>query len=410
MALIIGINSGSSADGVDAVLADIELADDGQPTRPAYRDGISIEWPEPVAELIWKGFAGELSMVEVARLNYIIGAVFAEVTMKLLDKVGLNSQDIDVVGVDGQQLFLQQPDHHKIADRRAAGQDDRWAERWLEDRYAFGLQIGDGALLANLTNITCVTNFRHADHALGGNGAPLMQYLDYIYFRDVGHPVLTLNIGGIANVHRADSDRRRMIAFDTGPGNIMLDHVAKTRFGQPYDRDGAIAARGQVNAEVMEELLRHPYFLRRLPRSAWRSDFDEAYADRVATAFPQVSDEDLMATFAAFAAECIVRNLVANVPDAAEIGEMVASGGGVRNQTLMREIQARLPEGMRLVLSDAHGIPAQFKEALKFATLAFGALNFAANNIPAACHAVAPAILGKVSYAPRYARGTQDMF
>lgn len=408
MALIVGINSGSSADGVDAVLAEISMADDGQPNRPKYLDGVSIEWPEGVAEYIWRGFAGELTMVEVARLNYIIGAVFAEVTMQLLEKTDVRSHDVDVVGVDGQQLFLQQPDHHKIAGLRDAGLDGVWSERWLDDRYAFGLQIGDGALLANLTDITCVTNFRHADHALGGNGAPLMQYLDYIYFRGEGHPVLTLNIGGIANVHRADSDRRRMIAFDTGPGNIMIDYLAKSRFGKPYDANGEIAARGVVNDEVMQELLSHPYFQRRLPRSAWRSDFDEAYADRIAAAFPQVSDEDLMRTFAAFTAECIVRNLLANVPDAAEIPEMVGSGGGVRNLTMMQEIQARLPHGMRLVTSDSHGIPPQFKEALKFATLAYGAINFSANNIPAASHALAPAILGKISYAPRYARGTEN--
>ncbi|WP_222609984.1 anhydro-N-acetylmuramic acid kinase, partial [Klebsiella pneumoniae] len=145
-------------------------------------------------------------------------------------------------------------------------------ERWTSGIYACGLQIGEPAIVSAITNIITVNNYRPADHVLGGTGAPLMQYLDYIAFREIG-PVLTLNIGGIANCHLAHKDRSKMYAFDTGPGNVMIDHAMNILYGLDYDKDGETARSGKIISAMLDELFQHEYFKRPIPRCAWRLDF-----------------------------------------------------------------------------------------------------------------------------------------
>jgi anhydro-N-acetylmuramic acid kinase len=241
------------------------------------------------------------------------------------------------------------------------------------------------------------------EHALAGTGAPLMQYLDYVAFRDIG-PILTLNIGGIANCQLADPDRSRMMAFDTGPGNVMIDHVMRAKFGMPYDKDGAIARSGKVDDRLMSWLKEHDFFQRPVPRSAWRLDFGSAYADRFMAEFSHLSPKALLATVTEFAAYAIVRSIVDNVRSLDRISTIMASGGGTRNAYLMERLAAHMPKGLRLTLSDEFGVPAAFKEAIKFAVLAHATVNQLANNIPAASGANRFGILGKLVQPPRLAR------
>ena len=258
--------------------------------------------------------------------------------------------------------------------------------------------------MAAAGDTTVVTQFRPVEHALGGSGAPLMQFLDFVVFRDIG-PVLTLNIGGIANCQLADADRRRMMAFDTGPGNVMLDHAARVLLGKPYDADGAAAVRGKVDEALLSRLLEHDFFHRTPPRSAWRLDFDSAYADRHIAENQSLSPEDLFATFMEFTAVSISRSIRDCIPILDEITTLIASGGGVRNKALMERIRANLPPDLQLAVSDEFGHPAQYKEAVKFAALALAAQLQLANNIPAASGASRFAILGKLVLAPWLARG-----
>lgn len=408
MDYIIGLNSGSSCDGLDVVLAKISMAEDHQPNPPEFVDGIGYDWPPEIRDLIWKAFYNQLQMAELCRLNYAIGAVFAQAANQIMAKNGLQPENVYSIGVDGQQIYLKQPDHEKISQMSPEEKADL-PGRWLKDIYANGIVLGDSSVCAAHTNVTTVTTFRPSDHAIGGNGAPMMQYLDYVLFRNK-KPIMTLNIGGIANVHLVYKDRRKMMAFDTGPGNIMVDYMAKKYFGKNYDPDGQIAAQGKVCEEMLSELIQHPYFSRKLPRSAWRTDFDTDFSEAMRQKYPQLSDEDVMATYADFTAYCIVKNILDNIPAQrlAEIDQLVASGGGVRNKTMMQMIQARLPKGIELITSDAYGIPPQYKEALKFATLAYATLHRAADNIPAASHAGHYTLMGKIALAPRYALGTQD--
>src|SRR3954454_7320752 len=402
MVLVLGLNSGSSFDGVDVVAIEIENAADGLPGRPRFVGGRSYDWPEKVAEKVLRAFENRLSLFELCRLNYLAGAVYAEAARSLMREFGIRPEELEVIGYDGQTVYQEPPEPSRMADH-ADGED--LVARWLDGPYPCGLQIGEPAVVAAACQATVVTQFRPMDHALGGTGAPLMQYLDFVAFRDIG-PVLTLNIGGIANCQLADRDRGRMMAFDTGPGNVMIDHAARTLLGKPYDPNGEHAAKGTADQGLLDRLCEHPFFHRLPPRSAWRLDFGSSFADQCIADYKHLSPEDLLATFTEFSAISISRSIRDHVERLNEIGVLIASGGGTRNGTLMRRLAARLPDGLRLTTSDEFGIPPQFKEAIKFATLAHATVNHLANNIPAASGATSFGILGKVQLPPRLARVT----
>jgi anhydro-N-acetylmuramic acid kinase len=195
-----------------------------------------------------------------------------------------------------------------------------------------------------------------------------------------------------------------MMAFDTGPGNVMMDYAARRLFGRDYDSAGEIAAAGAVHQAMLEELLAHPFFGRRPPRSAWRLDFGAGYAERILDAYSGLPPQDILATLCAFTASSIHRSVIDHVPDLDQVSVLIASGGGVRNATLLGMLAARLPAGLRLTTSEEFGIPPQYKEAVKFATLAYAAQRGLASNIPAASGAARFAVLGKTVQPPRLAR------
>lgn len=399
---VIGVNSGSSFDGIDAALFETRLGGDGQPVRPSFLDGITVDWPRSIVSLVMDAFEDKLGIFRLCRLNYEVGAVYAGVVKQLLDKNGLSPKDVSVVGLDGQTIYQEPPDKEAVISGRLDGSDRDWLGRWRNGPYACGLQIGDSSVIAGLTGVTTVTHFRAADHVFGGTGAPLMQYLDYVAFRDIG-PVLTLNIGGIANCQLADRDRDAMIAFDTGPGNVMMDCAAQELFNLRYDPEGTIAATGRASREMLDELKRHRFFTRRPPRSAWRLDFGSDYARNILARYAHLPPADILATLTQFTAAAIALSIKEFIPENRPIRELIASGGGVRNATLMRMIQEGLPNGLRLVTSDVYGLPAPYKEAIKFGVLAFAAVNHLANNIPVCSGASQFTIMGRIALAPSLA-------
>ncbi|MDP9138227.1 MAG: anhydro-N-acetylmuramic acid kinase [Pseudomonadota bacterium] len=400
MARVIGLNSGSSFDGVDVVLVEIEDGPDGFPARPQFIAGNSYDWPDAVAEIVLRAFENKVSLFELTRLNYLAGAVYAQAARAFMRENRLEPGDVEVIGYDGQTIYQEPPVHQLLRNYDDA---EDLVSRWLDGPYPCGLQIGEPSIVAEACETPVVTHFRPMEHALAGTGAPLMQYLDYVAFRDIG-PILTLNIGGIANCQLAHADRSRMMAFDTGPGNVMIDHVMRTRFGKPYDKNGAIARTGKADEKLMAKLKEHDFFKRPVPRSAWRLDFGSAYADKFMEEFKHLSSEDLLATVTEFAAYAITRSIRDNVKNLVEISTIMASGGGTRNTYLMERLAAHMPKGLRLTLSDEFGVPAAFKEAIKFAALAHATINLFANNIPAASGAKRFGILGKLVQPPRLAR------
>jgi anhydro-N-acetylmuramic acid kinase len=403
--LALGLNSGSSFDGIDAVLIDVDLGEDGLLKRPRFIAGKSVDWPKRVADQVLAAFENELSIFELCRLNYVAGALYAEAARSLMRETQTPPEALSVIGFDGQTIYQEPADQPRMA---AFASDEDLVGRWLDGPYPCGLQIAEPAIVAAACETTVVTQFRPVEHALGGSGAPLMQFLDFVAFRDIG-PVLTLNIGGIANCQLADMDRRRMMAFDTGPGNVMLDHAARVLLGKPYDADGAAAARGKVDEKLLSRLLEHDFFRRRPPRSAWRLDFGSSFADKHIAENRNLTPADLLATFTEFTAMSVSHSIRDHIPILGEISTLIASGGGVRNKVLMERLRANLPSGLRLAVSDEFGIPAQYKEAIKFAALALAAQLQLANNIPAASGASRFAILGKLVAAPRFSRGVGSM-
>ena len=400
MVKVIGLNSGSSFDGIDVVLVEIENGPDGYPARPKFIRGSSYDWPKPVADIVLKSFENQVSIFELTRLNYLAGAVYAQSARAFMREAGLEPGDIEVIGYDGQTIYQEPPVHHLL---RNYDDKEDLVSRWLDGPYACGLQIGEPAIVAEACETPVVTQFRPMDHALGGTGAPLMQYLDYVAFRDIG-PILTLNIGGIANCHLAHADRAKMLAFDTGPGNVMIDHVMRVKYGKPYDKNGEIARTGKVDEKLMARLKDHDFFKRPIPRSAWRLDFGSTYADKFIAEFDRLSAPDLLATVTEFAAYAITRSITDNVKAIDTCSVIMASGGGTRNGYLMERLAAYMPKHLRLTLTDEFGIPAAFKEAIKFATLAHATVHHLANNIPAASGASRFGILGKIVLPPRMAK------
>lgn len=400
MVKVIGLNSGSSFDGIDVVLVEIENGTDGYPARPKFIAGRSYDWPEAVAEIVLRSFENKITLFELNRLNYLAGAVYAQSARSFMQEHNLKPGDIEVIGYDGQTIYQEPPIHHLL---RNYDDSTDLVSRWLDGPYACGLQIGEPSIVAEACETTVVTHFRPMDHALGGTGAPLMQYLDYVAFRDIG-PIMTLNIGGIANCQLAHADRSKMLAFDTGPGNVMIDHVMRAEYGKPYDKNGDIARNGKVDEKLMGHFKNHDYFKRPIPRSAWRLDFGSTYADQFIADYKHLAAPDLLATVTEFAAYSIVRSITDNVKSIGEIKIIMASGGGTRNAFLMERLATYMPKGLRLTLSDEFGIPAAFKEAIKFATLAHATVNQLANNIPAASGAKRFGILGKLVQPPRLAK------
>lgn len=402
MDLIMGMNSGSSFDGIDAVLCEIEMDKDGFPKAPKFLKGGSYEWPKKVSEMVTNAFDNKVDMIGLNRLNYICGAVFAEKATQFMKENNINPADVKVLGLDTQTIYQEQPDH-KAIDSMTEEEKADWPERWLSKAYPAGTQMGDTSVIANLTNIDTVTHFRPADHTFGGSAAPLMPYLDFILFRKLDHPTMTLNIGGIANLHVACSDRSKMYGFDTGPGNVISNYMCRKLAGVEYDKDGELAAKGNVDEELLDYFMHHPFFDRPVPRSGWIADYSPEYIDNVIEKFKHLCKEDIIATACAFTGAAVAQSMIDNIPaDIIEQTEcLYASGGGTRNPQIMKAIQERIPQNIRLTTSNEIGIPSEYKEAIKFATIAYSTINKVPGNIPAAGHASDYAILGKIAYAPR---------
>ncbi len=295
---------------------------------------------------------------------------------------------LDLIGCHGQTLYHQ-------------GRPATYAGR------AFGCtwQAGEAAVLAQEISVPVVSNFRPADMVAGGQGAPLVPLLDYVMFADRKRGRVLQNIGGIANLTAipAGAGADAVVAFDTGPGNMVIDALAQELFGKKFDRNGAIAARGAVLQGVLKAELRNRYFAAKPPRTAGREQFGHDYAARFLAACRRAGskDEDALATATALTAESIAQSykvFVAPLMGAGPV-DYVVSGGGARNATLMAMLSARLePMGCELAASGDFGMPVEAKEAAAFALLAWYTWHRLPANVPAATGAKRAVLLGQVTY------------
>ena len=352
---VAGLISGTSADGIDVAVVDIT-------DRIQVVAAKTIPYPPEVRQAI-------LSVPDVptvSRLNFLLGELFAEAVIQS----GVPLETIDLIGSHGQTIFHE-------------GEPVEFIGR----KVASTLQIAEPAVIAARTGIETIADFRPADIAAGGKGAPLVPFLDYQLFRHPEIARIALNIGGIANITGipAGAKPEDVIAFDTGPGNMVIDALAP-----PFDRDGELARAGRVNEALLERLLADPYYQREPPKSCGReqygSDFVRDTAINVATA-----------------TELTVRTIALAVARYPETREVIVSGGGAHNRFMMERLRALIQA--RLTTSAEFGIDVDAKEAILFAVLAYETYHGRPGNVPSATGARLPAVLGKLQ---RFRRDLRD--
>ncbi len=379
---VVGLMSGTSADGIDAALARISgSGEEIKATMLAFRN---TPYPRSVKEQIHTLFSPTAPLDQVCRMNFTLGRMFGQAALDLIYKCSLLPADVDLIASHGQTVC-----HLPCAFR--------------SDDPAGGatLQIGEPAVIAEMTGITVVADFRPRDMAAGGQGAPLVPYADYALFH---HPTKTRaiqNIGGIANVTvlPAGGGLDDIIAFDTGPGNMIIDGLvtALTRGEKTYDHDGELSALGRVEEKLLARLMQHEYLARRPPKSTGREEFGAAFVGELLEIAQRddISAEDLLATAAAFTAASIARSYRDFILLEHKLDEVILGGGGSYNATIRRMLKDRLP-GVPIYLHEDVGISGDGKEALAFAILGNETMLGRPANVPAATGARRRVILGKI--------------
>jgi len=386
--IVAGVMSGTSADGINVALVQLSARGRGRPrhTLLAHEE---YPFPAPVRRAILEMMNAELARVaDLARLNFLLGELYAEAVAKTARK---HRVKLDLVGCHGQTLYHQ-----------------GMAQRFLRRKLAVTWQTGEGAVIAARLSVPVVSDFRTADMAAGGKGAPLVPFLDYFLYRDQHVARIAQNIGGIANLTAipAGASLHEVLAFDAGPGNMVIDAAMEELFGKRYDRDGKVAASGRVLDAVVRKLVRAPFFRQKPPRTAGREEFGREYAGRFLQICRGASKPDVVATATALTARSIadsVRRFVlpkfAGRRNRAD-HQMIVSGGGSKNPTLMGMLRDEItPMGISVHFSDEFGLPAEAKEAVAFALLAHETWHRRPSNVPSATGAKRAAILGKISYA-----------
>jgi anhydro-N-acetylmuramic acid kinase len=385
---VAGIMSGTSADGIDVAFTRITPHPD-DPEAPALKLLGHAGFPFAPAlrrAVLAAMNADAIATAELARLNWRLGQAYAEALEAGLER---HPCRLDLVGCHGQTIY------HQATPARYLGREASCT--W---------QIGEMAMLAEQSGVPVVSNFRPADMVVGGQGAPLVPLLDYVLFRHPTRGRVLQNLGGIGNLTALPpkAGPLQVVAFDTGPGNMVIDQLMQQLFGKRFDRGGKIGARGTVIKPVVSARLREPFFAARPPKTAGREQFGSDYAIRYLEACRKAggSPEDAIASATALTAESVAlaySSFLFGTMRKAPV-DFIVSGGGARNLTLMQMLHEQLePLGCTVRASDDLGLPAEAKEAAAFALLAYETWHRRPGNIPSATGAARPAILGEITYA-----------
>jgi anhydro-N-acetylmuramic acid kinase len=384
---VAGIMSGTSADGIDVAFTRITPHPD-DPEAPALKLLGHAGFPFPPAlrrAVLAAMNADAIATAELARLNWRLGQAYAEALAVALER---HPCRLDLVGCHGQTIY------HQATPARYLGRDASCT--W---------QIGEMAMLAEQSGVPVVSNFRPADMVVGGQGAPLVPLLDYVLFRHPTRGRVLQNLGGIGNLTALPpkAGPLQVVAFDTGPGNMVIDQLMQQLFRKRFDRGGKTGARGAVIKAVVSSRLHEPFFAARPPKTAGREQFGSDYAARFLDACRKASGspEDAIASATALTAQSVAlaySSFLFKTMRKAPV-DFIVSGGGARNLTLMQMLRGQLePLGCTVQASDDLGLPAEAKEAAAFALLAYETWHRRPGNIPSATGAARPAILGEITY------------
>jgi anhydro-N-acetylmuramic acid kinase len=400
--IVAGVMSGTSADGINVALVRVgetEISSSRQKPGPVteVREAerylkllghAEYRYPKPVRQAVLAAMnAPRASVADLARLNFLLGELYADAVLAIEKEFRLK---VDLVGCHGQTLYHQGD-----------------PKRFLGHNVAATWQTGEAAVLAARVRVPVVSDFRPADIAAGGKGAPLVSFLDYMLFHHASRARIVQNIGGIANLTfiPAGSAATAVVAFDTGPGNMVIDAVCDRLFAQPFDRAGRIAKSGRVIDRVVNEMLRGSYFRLQPPKTAGREEFGREFVGEFVQKCGNARKQDIVATATALTARSIadaIRRFVLPRPSPVRkqaVLEMILSGGGAKNATLVAMLKIELaPLGVQLRFSDNYGLPSEAKEAVAFALLAYETWHRRASNVPSATGANRVAVLGKISF------------
>jgi len=380
--LVVGLISGTSADGITGAL--VEITDRGG-ERPgiALRGWATTPYPSEVRRRVINLFTEPATMQDAAALNFVLGELFADAAATAARAGGCDLETVDFIASHGQTVaHVGTPDAADPLSRAAT------------------MQLGEAAVIAERTGRPVIADFRPADMAAGGVGAPFVPYADVLLLGGrTGR--IALNLGGISNltVLPAGTTFEEVYAFDCGPANMVSDALARHFFAEAYDRDGSHAARGRVREDLLAALMRHPFVTASPPKAAGHEQFGRAFLRDLLATWEGLPADDLIATATAFAADAIASNVSRFVLPRHSIEEIVASGGGVRNPTLIGRL-SRAVVPLRVRAIDEFGIPSEAKEALAFALIGHASLMGRAGNLPRVTGARHGGILGKFTWPP----------
>lgn len=381
---VIGMMSGTSVDSIDAVLCEVGIVSPGRLGARVLGFREHALSPE-LRTRIFEAFSdGPRSLSLACSLNFEIGEAFAEAAAALVSSLGVQRSSIALIASHGQTLYHVAP---------------HMAHQPGADRVASTLQLGEPAIIAERTGIRTIADFRVADMAAGGNGAPLVPFADYHLFSRPGEGIIVHNLGGISNCTYlpASGQMDEIVAFDTGPGNMLIDAFVQSFYpGESYDRDGRHASSGTTNDLLLSKWMTTPYISAKPPKSTGRELFGVQFAQRALEENPGLNGDDLISTATEFTARSIAVNLREHVFTRGPVTEVLLAGGGAQNPELVRRIATALPE-VKVDLLDSRGVSSKARECVAFALLGYARLHNIPSNVPSATGARHPALLGKIS-------------
>ena len=383
---VVGMMSGTSVDGVDAALVEISGTDSEPKVKLLAFE--NKPYPPQVREKIFSLFTPANATVDkVGYMNFLLGEIYAKSALSVIEKAGMKPEEIDVIGSHGQTIWHapipESPDGIPVA---------------------YTVQIGEGSVIAERTGSLTVSDFRVADMAAGGQGAPLVPFSEYLLYRREKETILLQNIGGIGNmtVMPAGAKPRDVFAFDTGPGNMIIDAVISAVTGgeKTYDAGGETAAKGKVCNALLDILKEEPYYRQPLPKTTGREHFGVQYTEKILGWWKEnpIPVEDLLATVTDLTAYSIADAYERYVLPKYRASEIVVGGGGSYNATLLRFMKERFaPHGVAVRTQEDLGLSSDAKEAVAFALMADCCMRGRANTLPSVTGAEHPAVMGKIS-------------
>ncbi len=378
---VIGIMSGTSLDGVDVALVEIE--GNSTFTKIALVGFKEYPFPKGLKNTLLKNSVKETSNIEdISQLNFLLPNIYFDAIKTLCDEIAFPIANIDLIGTHGQTI------HHLPK-----------KQNYFDYNIASTFQIGDPAVLAKLSGIITVGDFRTGDIALGGEGAPLIPYFDYLLFHSHQINRALLNIGGISNFTILNKEKglKDVLAFDTGPGNMLIDLLTKKLFDSEFDKDGEIARSGKLNKDLFDALVKQDNFIERIPpKSTGRENYGDNFLIEISKEFDSVPPKDWLHTITKFTSYGIFRNYDKFVKEETKIDELIVSGGGAKNKFLYECLSKDFGDNITIKVIDEIGISSDAKEAICFAVFANETISGNPTNIPRTTGASRATILGKI--------------